>query len=147
MINTSIINNSKQMQNTIKSIYENNNVFFILLYALIFLYLMFATIIHRICQLPRLVSNIFRKKKITYARKVSNNKFIEKHTLMLEEPLYKTFSLFMFFFLLGTGKLIMHIAKIIWWICIHIISPVFKWAVILFGIMSLSGAIADRNRH
>lgn len=143
---TEIINTSKPFEDNIKAVWSRN-VFFILWYGLIYNYFFIAALINRVIRGVKYLYKKITKKSYVYSRKVSQNRLIELHHLIVESNIWVTIWFMILFYSIGIAKLIYHIAKITAWLVKHVGVPIVLWLTAIFAIISFSGAIASKNQN
>jgi len=138
---TEIINTSKPFEDNIRAVWSRN-VFFILWYALIYTYFFIFAICNRLKRGIKWLFYKIRKKQYVYCRKVSNNRLIEMHNLIVESNIWQTMWFMLLFYSIGISKLVYHIAIICAWITRKILVPIIIWASIMFSVICFCNAIA-----
>jgi len=133
-----IINSSSPLEESITKIWQHN-VFFILWYGIKYIYFFIASVINRLCRMPKMIKCWIKKTQYAYCRKVSTNSTIETHNLIIDSNIFTTFGLMLLFLAIGIGKLFYHAGIIVWWIIKKMIVPVVLWLSALFAVLALSG--------
>lgn len=146
IIDLNILNNTQTLEKTIKSVWQRN-VFFLLWIGLFYIVAFIFSLVHRFCQIPRMVKNKLNKTNITYTRKIYNNKLLELLFCTIENNIGKIFCCLLFFIAISSCKFIYHTAKITWWFFDNVIKTTIWWGISIFATMSLSNAIKTNNEQ
>lgn len=142
--NIEIIDDSEKLEQTIKRIWTRN-VFFMWWYALIFLATVIRASFNRVCQIPRLIHNLYYKDHRPYIRKVSKYQWIENWNILVDSNYWKLLVMFLFFFTIALSKTLYHLGKILFFLWKHVIKPILWMLVVLSVAKTISDGLSSKN--
>lgn len=142
--NIEIIDDSEKLEQTIKRIWTRN-VFFMWWYALFFIATIIRATFNRICQIPRLVHNLYYKDHRAYTRKISKYQWLENWNILVDSNYWKLWIMFLFFFTMALSKTLYHLGKILFFLWKHIIKPLLWMFVVLTAARTISEGLAGKK--
>lgn len=142
--NIEVIDNSKKLEESIKKIWTRN-VFFMWWYALYFAATIVRASFNRLCQIPRLIHNIWYHDNRPYVRKISKYKWLENWNTWIDSNYWKSWVMFLFFFSMALSKTIYHIGKITFFLWIHVIKPLLWMFVAIFAAKTISEGLSSKK--
>ena len=142
--NIEIIDNSENLEKTIKRIWTRN-VFFMWWYALFFVVTIIRATFNRICQIPRVFHNAYYNNNRAYTRKISQYKWLEEWNLLVDSNYWKLWVMFLFFFSISLAKTLYHLGKILFFLWKHVIKPILWMLVVLTAAKTISEGLSGRK--
>lgn len=143
-VDMNIIDKTKDLEQNSKKVW-GRNVFFIWWFAIVFFFTLIRAITNRICQIPRLVHNVYYNDHRAYIRKVSKYKWLENWNQLVDSKFWSIIVLFLFFFSMALGKTLYHLGKITFFLWVHIIKPLLWMLVVLVAAKSIGEGVNGKK--